>query len=152
MCKGLVGIKGLRDDFVLVVCGMPMHEQACAAALRMRPFDLALSTKQNILTDLGFSLALKLCMRLKWGACCFLAPMCSSWIWLSRRACKFSCDAPLRTCCTSLSRLHVLRDRLRRTQGNNKTMYRQTAGVSNCQRRGRCQPVRQPSGASRVTQ
>ena len=39
---------------------------------------------QDINTDAGFIYALILCMRIGSGKFCWLAPLCSSWVWICR--------------------------------------------------------------------
>ena len=48
------------------------------------PMDITYSAGQDIMSDKGFSLVLQLALRLRWGSVCWLAPPCSSWVWLSR--------------------------------------------------------------------
>jgi len=60
------------------------------------PYDVSYAMNgQNILSDKGFALALQLALRLKWGGFCMLAPVCSSWVWMSRAATKRSATEPM---------------------------------------------------------
>ena len=48
------------------------------------PFELRLSDCMNFMTAQGFALAIHMVRRLVQGGVCFLAPVCSSWVWVNR--------------------------------------------------------------------
>jgi|AACY02.16.fsa_nt_gi hypothetical protein len=49
------------------------------------PFDLCYETGMDILTDRGFSMLVRLALRVKPSGTCWMAPCCSTWIWIGRR-------------------------------------------------------------------
>ena len=71
-------------DCVEYFAGCRSITRAMAAlGYRAMPFELNLSRRMNMETDIGFALALMMLLRLKSTGLLWLAPVCSSWIWMN---------------------------------------------------------------------
>ena len=46
-------------------------------------YDYIHGPKEDVCTDAGFIFGLILCLRIREGGFCWLAPLCSSWVWIS---------------------------------------------------------------------
>ncbi len=83
-------------DFVEFFAGQQAVSNAMKdAALVAAVFELKLDPiGQNMLSDLGFANAVNLCLNLKPGAGCLMAPVCSTWTFMNRGTSKRSLACP----------------------------------------------------------
>lgn len=94
IAAGSCGVPPL--DFVEFFAGQQAVSNAMKdAALVAAVFELKLDPiGQNMLTDLGFANAMNLCLSLKPGAGCLMAPVCSTWTFMNRGTSKRSLACP----------------------------------------------------------
>ena len=81
---GLVGRCYTELDFLEVFAGVG----AIANGMWRRgfvgtTFDINNGPSQDINSDIGFLLALALCLRIRACGLCWFAPLCSSWVWVA---------------------------------------------------------------------
>ena len=53
---------------------------------RALPFELQVDSDQNLLSGKGLALAVRLLLQVSCAGLLWLAPVCSSWSWINRRA------------------------------------------------------------------
>ena len=81
------GLTGVKELGALEICA---GKARITKALRARgccavPYDnMTISPSMDLLTPLGFALAVRLVLSLGRGALLWLAPPCSSWVWVNR--------------------------------------------------------------------
>ena len=81
---GLAGSKFTTYDAVEFFSGVESISNAFRGmGLSCYSYDYDHGQKEDVNTDAGFVFGLILCLRIREGGFCWLAPLCSSWVWIS---------------------------------------------------------------------